>query len=141
MTGLMGRWQELQANPKVICDIGHNVGAWEINKRMLLYESERRDKTFIIIGISEDKDINGMLSLMPANAIYYFTQADSKRALPAEELAKKAAFFKLTGSVCPTVHGAIKEALQKATANDFVLISGSTFVVGEALELYPDKQL
>jgi len=136
MTGLMGRWQELQLNPKVICDIGHNVGAWEINKRMLFYESERHDKTHIVLGISNDKDIDGILSMMPRNATYYFTQADSDRAFPAEELTKKGKFYGLFGKFYPTVELAVIAALKNASPNDFILISGSVFVAGEAINLF-----
>ena len=141
ITGLMGRWQELQSSPKVICDIGHNVGAWEANMQLLLSEADRHDHTHIVLGFSHDKDIDGMLSLMPKNAIYYFTKAASERAFPAEELAKKGAAFGLNGQTFASVEAAVNNALQKAAPNDFVLISGSAFVVGEALRLFPDKQL
>ena len=141
MTGLMGRWQELQSKPKVICDIGHNIGAWDVNKRMLFHESEQHDHTHIIIGMSNDKDIDGILSLMPEKASYYFTQADSFRAFPAIDLAKKGTACGLVGHVFPSVKEAVKDALNNASPNDFTLISGSAFVVGEALHLFPDKHL
>ena len=141
MTGLMGRWQELQSKPKVICDIGHNFGAWEINKRLLFYESGRHAKTHIIIGMSDDKDIDGMLSMMPDSATYYFTQAANERAFPADELAKRGESQGFNGQIYLSVEDAVKDALIKASPNDFVLISGSAFVVGEALRLFPDKHL
>jgi len=141
MTGLMGRWQELQSHPKVICDIGHNTGAWESNKRLLLFESGKHAHTHIIIGISADKDIAGILSMLPNNATYYYTQANNNRAFPSTELAKMGLEFGLNGQIFFTVETAVKEALKNASSNDFILISGSTFVVGEALMLYPDKHL
>ena len=141
MTGLMGRWQQLQSNPKVVCDIAHNPGAWEMNKRLLFFEAGRHNRTHIIIGMSNDKDIDSMLSVMPANAKYYYTQADNGRAIPAVELAMKAQKFDLGGQVFPTVEAALNEALENASPNDFILISGSVFVAGEALQLYPDKQM
>ena len=141
MTGLMGRWQELQSKPKVICDIGHNPGAWEMNKRMLFFESEQHNHTHVILGMSSDKDIEGILSMMPNTATYYFTQATNNRAFPAVDLAKKGELFGLNGKVYPTVVEAVKDALNNAVPKDFILISGSVFVVGEALSLYPSKQL
>ena len=139
MTGLMGRWQELQSKPKVICDIGHNVGAWEMNKRLLSFESGHHEHTHIVIGISNDKDVDGMLSLLPTDATYYFTQAHSKRAFKAEEIANRGTSLGLQGQTYPSVAFAVKEALKKASPNDLILVTGSTFVVAEALELYPDK--
>ena len=142
LTGLMGRWQELQSKPKVICDIGHNIGAWELNKRLLFYETGRHNHSHIVLGMSNDKDIDGILALLPNNkATYYFTQSRNKRAYSAEELAKKGVALGLNGLAYPTVEAAVKDALKNAVENDFVLISGSTFVVAEALRLYPDKQL
>jgi len=141
MTGLMGRWQELQAEPKVICDIGHNIGAWEINKRLLFYDSGRHEKTHMVIGMSNDKDINGIFSLLPKDAKYYFTQAASDRAFPAAELVKTGEPHGLHGKAYLSVEDAVKEALKNASPKDFILISGSVFVVGEALRLFPDKQL
>jgi len=139
MTGLMGRWQELQTNPKVICDVGHNVGALEMNKRLIFFEAGRHERTHIVLGISNDKDIDGMLSLMPSNAIFYFTQAGSMRACPPAEIARRAEVFGLNGQIYYSVDLAIKEALKNASQKDFVLITGSAFVVGEALELFPHK--
>ena len=138
LTGLMGRWQEVNSNPKVICDIGHNVGAWEINLRQLFIESSRRDKISIVLGISKDKDIDGMLSLMPKKATYYFTQASSERATPVGELTQKAATYELNGQSFKTVKEATEAALKDSTDNDIILISGSTFVVAEALPLFPE---
>ena len=138
ITGLMGRWQEVNSNPKVICDIGHNVGAWEINLRQLFIESSQKDKIHIVLGISKDKDIDGMLSLMPKKAIYYFTQASSERATPVSDLAKKGATKDLNGQSFSTVKKATEAALKNASENDIILISGSAFVVAEALPLFPE---
>ena len=138
ITGLMGRWQEVKSNPKVICDIGHNVGAWEINLRQLFIESSQKDKIHIVFGVSKDKDIDGMLSLMPKKAIYYFTQASSERATPVSELAKKGAAKELFGQSFSTVKKATEAALKDASENDIILISGSAFVVAEALPLFPE---
>jgi len=107
---------------------------------MLSYESGRHNHTHIIIGMSNDKDIDGILSLMPENATYYFTQSTNNRAFPAVELATKGATHGLTGQSYPSVEQAVTEALKNASPNDFILISGSVFVVGEALSLYPDHQ-
>ena len=141
MTGLMGRWHVLQSVPRVVCDIGHNPGAWYMNKRLLSYEAGHYEHTHIILGMSNDKDINGILSVMPGNATYYFTQSTNKRAFPAAELAKKAKAHNLNGKEYSSVVAAVIEALNNASPNDFILISGSVFVVGEALSLYPEKLL
>ena len=138
LTGIMGRWQELQSKPKVICDIGHNVGAWETNSKQLYLESLQYSKTHIILGMCEDKDIDGVLSVMPKKAKYYFTQASVERATPAEEMAKKGEEHGLNGQICNTVKEAVSEALKNASENDFIFIGGSTYIVAEVLPLFPD---
>ena len=139
ITGLMGRWQELHSSPKIICDIGHNVGAWEVNIKQLIIESLQHNKTHIIIGMSNDKDIDGVLSLMPKNATYYFTQASCERAATAEAMAQKGKTHELNGSICRSVKEAVGNALKNASENDLIFISGSAFVVAEALVLFPES--
>ena len=138
MTGLMGRWQGVQSKPKVVCDVAHNVGAWEVSLRLLYIESSQYNKVHIVLGMSKDKDIDGVLSLMPKKATYYFTQASGERAAPANVMAKKGKTHELNGQIYRTVKEATEEALRNAVENDFILIGGSIFVVAEALPLFPD---
>jgi len=139
MTGLMGRWQILHNTPKVICDVGHNVGAWMLNGRLFFYESSQHDKTHVIFGTSKDKDADGMLALMPKNATYYFTQAEGERALPIDALMEKAKACELNGSSYASVKEAIQSAINNASEKDFIFIGGSTFIAAEALPLFPDS--
>jgi dihydrofolate synthase / folylpolyglutamate synthase len=84
-----------------------------------------------VIGMVKDKDINGVLALLPQQAKYYFTQAQIPRALEAVRLQEKAATFHLKGHHFATVNIALKEALGNAATNDLILICGSVFLVGE----------
>ena len=93
----------------------------------------------IIIGISKDKDINGILSILPKDAIYYFTQASSQRAASAETLMQKGKEYGLNGKMYKNVKEAVNNALKNASENDFIYISGSTFIVAEALLLFPES--
>jgi hypothetical protein len=83
-TGLMGRWQVIQQNPKVVCDTGHNVGGWQYLSKQL--EQQQCHQMHIIFGMVNDKDLDGVLRLLPKNAIYYFTKAESKRAINEHDL-------------------------------------------------------
>jgi dihydrofolate synthase/folylpolyglutamate synthase len=79
----------------------------------------------------KDKDISGVLNLLPAKAMYYFSQPQLERALPAQELANEAEKHGLRGSVFSTVELAINAAKKNANADDLIYIGGSTFVVAE----------
>jgi len=136
LTGLKGRWQEVLFTPYTVLDTGHNVGAW----KYLAYHIESEDKTrpqlYMIIGLSNDKDIDDILHEMPKRATYFFTQASIDRALPAETLAVHAKIAGLKGSVIPTVTDAIYEVMRIATNDDMVFIGGSNFIVADALPLF-----
>ena len=80
-----------------------------------------------------DKDITTVLSMMPKNALYYFTQANIKRAMPAEVLKEKALVFGLEGSCYPTVKGALQKAKEESNKNDFIFVGGSCFIVADLL--------
>lgn len=137
-TGLMGRWQTIHKHPTVICDTGHNEGAWEHLKQLFKAASKRHDRLHFVIGMVSDKDVDSVLRLMPCQAHYYFTRASVSRALPAESLAEKASSHGLNGAVYPTVEEAVHAALEKAGRKDLIFIGGSTFVVADALPLFPD---
>lgn len=130
-TGLMGRWQTLQTSPKVVCDTGHNIGGFEYISRQL---SSVRCKTLrIVMGMVNDKDINGVLSMLPKDATYYFTQASVNRALDYEEVKRLAATHELFGNAYPTVIEAYQQALSDADEDDFIYVGGSSFVVADLL--------
>jgi dihydrofolate synthase/folylpolyglutamate synthase len=130
-TGLQGRWQIIGANPRIICDTGHNEGGL---REVAAQISQVPFKTLhFVIGMVNDKDISGVLGLLPKDAIYYFTKASIPRALDEKLLMKMAAFFKLQGNAFPTVAGALAAARQNANADDLIFVGGSTFVVAEVL--------
>lgn len=131
LTGLQGRWQILADSPKVICDTGHNIGGILYTVRQLA--SEKVKTLRIVIGMVNDKDINGVLSLLPKNAVYYFTQAAIPRALPAEEIMQQGSTHGLKGRSYPTVEDAYREALHDSNPEDLIFIGGSTFIVADLL--------
>lgn len=130
-TGLMGRWQKLSDKPKVICDTGHNVGGIQYIVKQL--ELQEYDNLRIVMGMVNDKDISTVLSMMPKHAVYYFTQASVKRAMPCLDFKAKAAGYGLEGDAYPTVRQAYEAALHDASQNDLVFVGGSSFIVADLL--------
>ena len=130
-TGLMGRWQVLSRNPLVVCDTGHNVdGITYVVSQIARTPHER---LHFVLGMVADKDISGVLQLLPTEATYYFTNASIPRAMKAAELQQLASGFGLRGEAFATVEEAKKNAEKNAAANDLVFIGGSTFVVAEVV--------
>lgn len=130
-TGLLGRWQQLQDCPKVICDTGHNKEGlkWVVNQ----LRKEKYDKLHIVLGVVSDKDLNQILPLFPKDAIYYFCKPDIPRGMSAELLKDAARPFALEGKAYATVQEAYQNALKKAAPEDLVFVGGSTFVVAEVI--------
>ena len=130
-TGLMGRWQKLHESPLTICDAGHNIGGISYTVKQL--KRQKFNTLRIIFGMVGDKDIDSVLAIMPKDAVYYFTQASVKRALPHNELAKKAAKYGLHGTTHPDVSKAFEEARKEASPDDIIFIGGSCFIAADLL--------
>lgn len=133
LTGLMGRWQKLGEHPTIICDTGHNVGGMQYITEQLRRQTYQT--LHIVIGMVNDKDVSGVLSMLPKEARYYFTQASVKRALPCDKMKALAETFGLHGNAYPSVGKAFKAARQQAQPNDFIFVGGSSFIVADLLSL------
>lgn len=131
LTGLMGRWQKIQDNPRVICDAGHNIGGIKYITEQLARVDCRELR--IVFGMVNDKDITSVLKMMPKNAEYYFTQASIKRAMPADDLKNMAERFGLLGNSHPNVKEALEAALSDSSDDDFIFVGGSCFIVADLL--------
>ncbi len=130
-TGLEGRWQQLGAAPKIICDTAHNTHGLSIVLNQI--QKESFDRLHFVFGVVNDKDLNEVLPLFPKNAIYYFCKPNIPRGLEAAILAQKATPFGLNGKIYNSVSAAYENAKQNAQPTDFIYVGGSTFVVAEIL--------
>jgi len=136
-TNIVGRWQNLGENPKIICDAGHNVDG--ISNVVSQLKNEKYNKLRIVFGTVNDKEIDEILKLLPQEAKYYFTKASVQRALNHNVLLNKSKKYMLIGNSFSTVSQAIEEALINSENDDLIFIGGSTFVVADALEFFNKK--
>ena len=136
-TGLMGRWMKLNDHPLTICDTGHNTGGMQYITQRL--KAAKCNKLRIVIGFVNDKDIDHILDMLPADAIYYFTQAMIPRAQKAQILQAQAAQKGLMGNCYNNVAEAYTAALSDASAGDMVFVGGSTFIVADLLTFLNSK--
>lgn len=135
ITELQGRWQKIGSSPLIVCDTGHNTGGMAYIVRQL--EQTPCKQLRIVIGMVNDKDINGVLRMLPRKAVYYCTQASVKRALPADEMQRMAAVHGLNGRAYSSVQEAYRQALCESDKEDFIFVGGSTFVVADFLSDHP----
>ncbi|MGB3776999.1 MAG: folylpolyglutamate synthase/dihydrofolate synthase family protein [Tunicatimonas sp.] len=129
LTGLRGRWQVLGHRPLCIADTGHNAAAWQQTTEQL--RSYAAPQIHLVLGVSQGKDREALLRLLPRDGKYYFCQAPIPRALPAAALAEEAKKHSLVGEVIEDVQTAYEQARQNAQPDDLVWVGGSSFVVAE----------
>ena len=151
-TGFRGRWDQVSENPRVICDIGHNEHGLKYNFAQLakMQESGEVSNLVIVYGSVADKDVGAAVRLLPDKAIYVFTNAQGKRALPASGVLEKyQAFCREAGREVGEVHcvSTVAEAKEKAYsivdaisteksgASTLIYVGGSTYVVSEFVSL------
>ena len=87
----------------------------------------------IVFGMVDDKDIDGVMALLPRDAVYYWCQAASKRAISSATVAAKGQAHGLTGTDCGSVSDAYAAAMSEATPADFIFVGGSSYVVADLL--------
>ena len=139
LTGLRGRWETLRQHPLVVCDTGHNPGAWHHLGPQLARVTCRRRR--VVFGMVGDKDVEGVVSMLPKDAVYYLTQPSSHRAMPVESLASiaVAAGLQLRTDdqgiplLYPNVSAAYHDALADASPDDFIFVGGSSYLVADLL--------
>jgi dihydrofolate synthase/folylpolyglutamate synthase len=131
-TGLQGRWDKVASDPTIILDVAHNPGGMEyLNNNLATFEKENRRLHFVL-GFASDKDVNKVLSFFPKDGKYYFTQASVPRAMSVSELTAKAINV-LEGESFDTVDKAIDAALMQIHKDDVLIITGSFFIVADAI--------
>jgi len=139
LTGFRGRWEVIQKRPYIIADIGHNKpGIQQTLKNLKNYSYQTLR---IVFGVVSDKEVDEILALLPKNAVYYITQASVPRAMPVNILYEKMIKNKFRGLPYPTVSEAIYNAQKDANKNDLILITGSAFVVADAIAYLQKKKI
>lgn len=131
-TKLRGRWEKLQNQSNtIIADVAHNPAG--IKEMLIQWDTVKATQKHIVIGFVKDKDVQQAMALLPKDAAYYFCNANTPRALLAEDLRNIASAHNLQGIAYRSVADAVENAQKNMSDCDALLITGSFFVVGEAL--------
>ena len=131
-TGLRGRWELIQNNPPIICDIAHNVEGIEIVFKQL--KTTPFHDLHIILGFVNDKNVKDILELVPKDAKLYLCEPNIPRAMPIERLSQIARDVDLNFNAYKNVLEATTVARSKAISDDLIFIGGSTFIVADLLK-------
>jgi dihydrofolate synthase/folylpolyglutamate synthase len=131
-----GRFQVVRQHPTVLVDGAHNVAS---TKRLIsnikAYLADRR--VLLVFGTSCDKDVPGIVNeLAGLSRDVIITQASHSRAAPCSVLAEEFTKHGIRPEAEQTVAQAISRALSVAGETDVVCVTGSLFVVAEALDYF-----
>lgn len=132
-TGLTGRWQIINQHPLVICDTGHNVGGWQYLAPQI--KSIPCKQLRMVFGMVDDKDISSVMTLLPKDAVYYWAQATSRRAIPSSKVKDLGYQHQLQGNDCGSVANAYRQAMTDAAEDDFIFVGGSSYIVADFLSI------
>ena len=127
---IKGRWQVVQDEPKMVLDVGHNEQGVRALLNQLNYESY--NQLYIILGFSAEKEMEKILPLFPKEATYYITKSTNERSVDPNLIqphlhAKKINCYLDFKEAFYFINKAVKK-------DDFVLICGSAFLVGDILQ-------
>ncbi|MFY0712611.1 bifunctional folylpolyglutamate synthase/dihydrofolate synthase [Seonamhaeicola sp. NFXS20] len=130
-TGLLGRWQVLNTQPKVVCDTGHNKEG--LTYLMQQISEETFQDLHIVFGVVNDKDLTSIINLLPKHATYYFCKPDISRGLSVKKLKTFFNELGFKGQAYKSVKEAYTAAYNNSSPEDFIFVGGSTFVVAEII--------
>jgi dihydrofolate synthase / folylpolyglutamate synthase len=131
-----GRLMQVPQDPRIILDGAHNPAAAR-SLAQFLKQDRRPARRLLVMGIMADKDEDAILgSLVPLAHTVIFTRPDYFRAAKPEDLARRAAPYAREVLLEPVVAQAVRRAQSLAGPQDQVVVTGSLYTVGEALEVF-----
>ncbi len=131
-----GRFQITQEHPTVVIDGAHNVASMKVLvNNIKAYFPQKR--TFLVFGTSCDKDIPGIVTeLVSLSPQVIVTQASHSRAAPVSTLVAEFTKHGIKPEVRNNITEAMSRALYLASKTDVICVTGSLFVVAEALDYF-----
>jgi dihydrofolate synthase / folylpolyglutamate synthase len=131
-----GRLERLGQDPRVVLDGAHNPAAAR-SLAAALKKERLQGQRYLVTGIMADKDGQAILdSLLPLAQTVIFTRPQYFRAAQPEDLARWAEPYHLEVLLEPEVSRAVRRAQALAGPHDQVVVTGSLYTVGEALEYF-----
>ena len=127
-TNLIGRWQIVKTQPKVVYDVAHNIDSLELIFNQI---KNTKGKIRIVFGTLDKTDQLDCLKIFPKKHEYYFCAPKPKRAMSLSKLCKKAKELKINFSSHSSVKKAYHTAFMNSKNDDTVLVTGSTYLFSE----------
>lgn len=132
---LPGRLEVLRENPTLLIDGAHNLDAArklaDALKTLFAY-----DRLILIMGMVVGHSVEDVVgALAPLVDAFYATAPDSSRAAPAASIAEAARVHCPHVEQIEPVSEAVHQALDSASENDLICVTGSFYTIGEVPRL------
>jgi dihydrofolate synthase/folylpolyglutamate synthase len=118
-----------------VFDVAHNpAGAWALRSTLSSVYGDR--PITMVFGVLRDKAVAEMTEILfPIAAHVIVTHANNPRAATAAEIRQAAARVAGEISEADSVRAALNQAGQTAEPNGLVVVTGSIYIVGEAMRV------
>ena len=137
-TNWPGRLQIVRRQPLIVVDGAHNPDAAR-TLRESLWQYFDFERAILVIGTSDDKDIDGIVSeLVPLFNKVIVTRSSHPRTLTPAAISAAFARHGVEAQVVDGVPAALSLAVDLAGNKDLICVAGSLFVVAEAIEQAKD---
>ena len=132
-----GRIQRIRSSPIVVLDGAHSPASMEA-LCSTLRQSFRYDRVTFIVSLMRDKNLTAIGNIVSQTADFVIaTQVlNNPRVMSAEEILDAWENTCEKISACSTPEKAITRALSGASPTDLICITGSLYLVGQALEIF-----
>lgn len=130
-TGIRGRYELLQSNPRIIAETAHNPAGVKTLVKQL--EKETYNDLHIILGMAADKDAVQVLKLLPPDAHYHISKPEVPRGMDIHILSSYFDQMNLNYKKYTSIPEALKSAKKLAHKDDLIIVTGSVFVVAEVI--------
>jgi dihydrofolate synthase / folylpolyglutamate synthase len=128
-----GRFQLIPGPPEIVLDVAHNpAGAWALRSTLsACYEDPR---LILVFGAMRDKAISEIAEILfPLAERVIATSADNPRSATPDEIRKSASRTHAEIDTCPDVPSSVARARGFAGSSGTIVITGSIYIVGEAM--------
>lgn len=128
-----GRFQVIAGQPEIVLDVAHNpAGAWALRSTLSACYEDRR--LVFVFGAMRDKAISEVSEILfPLAERVIVTSSENPRSATPDEILLAASRTQSEIESCPDVPSAIQRARDIAAGTAIIVITGSIYIVGEAM--------
>jgi dihydrofolate synthase/folylpolyglutamate synthase len=137
-----GRLEVIKASPRIVVDGAHNAAGAAALAQFLEGEraAGRIRRLVVVFGILADKDLHAIIESVGSLADeVVLTEPAYHRAAPVEALREAAASLAAPVRVAPSVAGALEEVEARLAPDDWCVVTGSLYTVGDVKAIYQGR--